>query len=74
MSRESGNIRFNRFENENSFTNFRKILKEQEDKLCELMIDHKQEVESFVKEKTRKFRKKPLQKQFEFLDEISVKI
>ena len=69
-SRSCDSHRYSKFDNETGISNFHDLLKQQEEHLCDLMLDHKQEVVSLVKEKTKNFRKKPLQKQFEFLDEL----
>ena len=63
--------RFSKFDNEKELSKFRELLKEQENHLSDLMLDHKKDVEDLVKERKRSFRRKPLQKQFEFLDDIS---
>lgn len=61
----SASERYSKFVNETELSAFKKILKEQEEHLCELMVEHKEEVEGLVEEKPN-FKNKALSKQFEF--------
>ena len=68
-SRSYSAERFSRFQNEE----FRTLLSEQEKNLEDLVISHKKEIEELVQsDKTEKkiLKKKALQKQFEFAEEI----
>jgi len=42
-----------------------KLIKEQQDFLVELIADHKQEIDSRLQSKSRRFSSKPLEKQYE---------
>ena len=62
--------RYSRFENEGDLGDFKKILREQEKHIYDLIVDHKEEVKELVAEKQRRFRQKPLQKQFELIETV----
>ena len=70
----SGSPRYSRFDHEGPIKadQIKKLLQEQEKTLSDLVINHKEELEEIVRSKTTPttLKKKPLQKQLEFVEDL----